>query len=68
MTNPTVEIHAWGSLGEVLASKYFQQYWDEEDEEEYEELHELIRQGKFDSENSDHFEMAKDWLENWEMY
>lgn len=65
-TNPSVQILAWGSLAEVLASDHFEEAFEEAmtdgDERLSTELKALLRDGQFDETNGSHLALARSFL------
>ena len=66
-TNPQVQILAWGSLAEVLASDHFQEAFEEDMEQEVDEdekpstqLKALLDSGEFNEHNDQHLALARD--------
>jgi hypothetical protein len=59
-TNPSLQIHAWGSVSETLNSGYFGEA--DEGEELQPELKRLFDTGKFDDGNPKHLVMARKYF------
>jgi hypothetical protein len=69
-TNPSVQILAWGSLADVLASDHFEEAFEDAIEEETDEdgkpitaLKALLDAGEFDENNEEHLVLTKGFLD-----
>jgi len=60
-TNPTAEIHAWGTIIDTLSSPYFGDEADE-DQELPPTLIKLLKSGKFSENNNRHLALARDYF------
>jgi len=69
LTNPVVQVLAWGRLADILASDHFEEAFEDaleeetdEDEKPATELKALLRNGQFDEANGCHLALARSFL------
>ena len=60
--NPEVQLLAWGTVAETLNSPYFKEA--DEDQEVPPELQKLLDTSKFDEDNVNHLELAREYFES----
>jgi hypothetical protein len=68
-----IQVMAHGAMNEYISSKYIinlmKEYIDDgTDTDEVDDLYKIVSSGKFDAENTKHFEMAESFLEQTEKY